>query len=472
MSQILPIIRVRSGEGIGNEIFIQYPDNQYEPKSFFDSDVLSGSSSLNSNGLNFLNNQYLVLGIVGNQKTEIVQVTGSPTSSSISIVGTTSFTHNRGDIIKFIPYNQVVLEFSTDSGNTFTALSGVSIQPYSFETYIQRTGDASSVIYRARFYNSQSNLYSSYSAQETALGYADNSVASIIRRAMLPLNQEFTSIISYKNMLDWLNEGRREVDQDPRVLKWPFRFKFNSNIGTVVQGQWSVAVPTDLKDQNTALNIIQIRIGIQGRPLDYQDDVRFRYNYLNIAHTTVLTTANGGATSIAFTESGDFTQPTGSATFAAQDETKTNTVIAYTANNTQTNVITVPALASQIISGTDVWQQANFGEPTAYNINNNNGTPTIYFDLPFGTTLVRQNIYMDYYKTLTQVTKDSDLLDEPEYDFYVSYLRWKIKYARTNGRALPQADADYAEWTKRKEDFILKQLSGQDLKFWPQIPRK
>lgn len=45
MSQQLPQFRVKSGTGIGNELFIQFPDISENEKSFFDADEAAAASS-------------------------------------------------------------------------------------------------------------------------------------------------------------------------------------------------------------------------------------------------------------------------------------------------------------------------------------------------------------------------------------------------------------------------------------------
>lgn len=462
----LPKIRTQYGEGIGVEIFVEFPDLRNHERTYFDADEAAGQSSLSANGTNFSTDQYVVLGVPGSEKSEIIKLhsSTSPTSSVITTSTSTVFGHNRGEIIRFIPYNQIVIERSTDSGESFTPLSAVNIRPDNKETYIQRTSDASTDVYRVRFYNSTLTLYSAYSDTLTASGYADNSVHSIKERALDDLGEFKNELITDKFLNQKLWTARRELDQDDRVLKWEFRQKFNQDIGNIIPGSWRVAVPTDLRDPNTNKNILGLRIGRDGRELDYIDVSELFRFYENAGHTTLNGSITSGSTSIILTSSGDFDE-SGTVYIAASSVLETLDIAAYTANNESTNTLSgVTGIADNKSSGIDVWQNINFGLPTRYTIFDG----YIYFDIPFSDQYAGENIIMDYYGELVAYNSDSDLLDEPEYDLFVNYLKFAIKYKKSNGMMEnPKADIDFIEWEKGKTRLINKEITGQNIRFIP-----
>jgi len=116
-------------------------------------------------------------------------------------------------------------------------------------------------------------------------------------------------------------------------------------------------------------------------------------------------------------------------------------------------------------AGRDVWQNITFGTPTAYTIVDGK----IYFNCPFEDDLAGENIFMDYYSTMTAIDSDADVFDEPEYDMFVSLLKWKIKYFKKGGDLKPGEDGDYQEWSKRKSDLISKEMLGQGVYLIPDI---
>lgn len=460
----LPELQTQYGEGIGVECFYDFPNIDDNQRTYLDADSLAGASSLSANGINFSNLQYIVIGNPGNIKTEIVQITGSPTASTITLVAGTQFAHNRGDLIRFIPYNQIVAEQSTD-GTTYVAQSAVAIRADSSETYQQFTGGLSTYYYKFRFYNSTSTLYSQYSDPTIATGFADNTLWAIKDRALAELGEVKSSLISDRFLNAQLLAARRAMDQYPGILRWSFRRKDDQVVSQAFAGKWQFNAPSDLRDRNTHKNILMVRIGRQNYPIVYQDDNRFKQNYLNVAHTTLSVAAVFGATTLTLTSSANFDA---SGTIKVANSIGTDaTTITYTSNNRSTGVLSgvtgVPAAGLAITS--EVWQGATFGLPRAYTIANG----VISLDVPFSYAYDGQAIIMDYYYALVAVTTDSQTVDEPFYDHYVSWLKWKIKYLKANGKIDRDADSDYKDFIDGSTRIISQEVSGQRVNFIPDV---
>lgn len=457
--KISPRLRTRYGQNIGIELFVQFPDISPNEESYLEADVAAGNSSLSANGVNFAVDQYIVIGQVGAEKSEIIKLHGStaPTSTAITLSSNTVFPHNRGDVIRFIPYNQIVVERSTDGGTNFTPLSAVDIRPDATETYIQRPSDASTDVYRLRFYNSNDGTYSGYSSNYTASGISANTRGAIKRRALNELGEDIDSIITDELLDAALDDARREIDGDQRVRRFSFRTKFNTAIGVCIPGRYSIAVPSDLRDKNTNDHILGVRIGRNNLKIEYMDFNQFQQFYREVAHTTLNGAISAGASSLVLTLSGDF-DDSGSIDIAAEGVTEDIDNATYTTNTLSTNTLSgVASVANNHSTGRDVWQQATFGEPTAYTIHDG----YIYFNFPFSNDLAGENIYLDYYKAMTVLTDDSTELDEPEYDMYVNFLKWIIKSRKSKGTLKPTDDSDFTLWLDKKERFIAKQFLGQ-----------
>lgn len=467
MAQLLPKLRISYGEGIGVELFIQFPNISQNEKTFLSADEAIGQTTLSViSGRNFSANEYVLIGNLGEEIAEIRKIS-SQTDTTIT-TDALLFAHPRGTKIQFIPYNQITVTRSTDAGVNYSPLSAVDIRPDSSETYIQRTSDASTDYYKYRFYNSTSTLYSQYSDAVIATGFADNSVWSIKRRALIQLGEQIGDVITDEFLNEALWEGRRELDNDESIGKWSFRIKRNANVDSIIPGTYQLTLPTDLRKPNTGENILSIRIGQDGQSLDYQDMVRFNKNYYNIYHTTLNGDVADTDTSIVLTDSGDF-DDSGTIRVAAPSISGTIDDIAYTANALSTNTISgITGIATDGHSdGADVWENASFGLPTAYTIDGENKKAE--FDIPFDDNYAGENIYMDYYTTLPEYDSDVDTLDEPEYDLFIDFLKWKIKYKKSNGKLKPAEDGDFLLWERKKKSFIAKERLGQDIYFIPDI---
>ena len=466
MTIIIPKILVKRGETIGNEIFVNFPELDTNI-TFLTTDYASGVSSFAiENGLKFADTNYIVVNNKGNEKCEILQISGSPTVSAMSLVSASSHAHNRGEQIQFIPFNQVVIESSTDN-ITFSPLTTLDLNPASQDTFYNDTTGTATTYYRVRFKNESDTTYSTYSDAILATGYSANSAGQIIQTALSDLGESIDGkVITKRFLFDALNEGRREIDEDKSIKRWPFRSVFNHNLYSIIPGQYKVAVPADLRDPETNKNIIGIRVGKDGRPCDYYDEQAFDNDYMTTYHTTLNGAIVTADTSITLTDSGDFDE-SGSIEIAGEDIDEVLDSVAYTANTETTNIISgvTGIRAAGHADGIDVWQNAAFGLPTNFTLNDG----YIYFSQPFADDYAGESVYIDYYKGITDINSDGDELDEPFYNIYIPWLRFKIK-AKKDKDLDWKNDIDYIAWLNKKEAQIEKNYLGQTIRLRVDIP--
>ncbi|GAG20782.1 unnamed protein product, partial [marine sediment metagenome] len=110
----------------------------------------------------------------------------------------------------------------------------------------------------------------------------------------------------------------------------------------------------------------------------------------------------------------------------------------------------------------NVYQNATFGLPTKYTIFQG----YIYFNCVIDADYVDQNYWSDYYKALTEYDSDADELDEPEFDFYVNYLKWAIKVKQSQGE-IGIEDKDYQLFIAGVADLVRKEFLGQEIRLVP-----
>jgi hypothetical protein len=430
--------------------------------SFLSTDVSSASNTITvENIVGFDVNKIILIGSIGSNKSEIIltHAATSPTGDTVTLASNTVEAHSRGDKVTILDYNQI--EISWEAGTTpdsDTILATIDIQVSLPET-IYNDSIKTSGYYFIRYKDSINTTYSDYSDPIPYVGYKENTVFTIKERALEDLGEKLDDkVITNDYLNNSLWEARRDLDNDKNILRWSFRQKFNQNIGSVTPGMWRVAVPSDLRDPNTNKNILSLRVGRKGTKLDYIDMTELNQNYVNSAHTTLDGNVLNGATSITLTDSGDFDE-SGSIYISGS----TIDTVSYTANTESSGVLSGVTGSTAHSDGDDVWQEITFGEPTTYTIHGG----YIYFNIPFEDDLVDENIYMDYWGTLVEYNSDADELDEPEYDLFVSFLKWKIKYKLAEGKIDKTKDSDYQDWIIRKDALISKELCGQEINFYP-----
>jgi hypothetical protein len=256
-------------------------------------------------------------------------------------------------------------------------------------------------------------------------------------------------------------EARRELDK--QFKRWSFRTSFDTDIGNAIEGAYSVASPATLRNPDSPQNILGLRMGNRGRNISYIDKRNFDLRYEGVFHTTVATQPSVGATSLVVASTRDL-DDSGSIMIGSN-------VITYTAKDDTTATLSgIPASGDGSITAThtvglDVWQHVSYGEPTQYTIYEN----TIKFDVPFDSDMDGANIIMDFYRTLPDYDSDADVLDEPDVDMFVAYLKYKIKDLKKKGDLVISKDSDYQNYVVRRNKVVQNEFSHQGVGFVPDI---
>lgn len=464
---IIPRLRLKFGENLGAELYISPPDLEGD-FTFLNTDYASGVASFAvDNGLKLWDAEYLVFGNIWAEKTEILLTAGAPTATTVTTASNSSFAHTRGEKIQFIPYNQIEIYKSTDWGATYALLTTLDIRVDSSETYYNEVDGLSTYYYKVRFKNSTTTKYSSYSDPIIATGFVDNSAGSVIKKALIQLGESIDDeVITKEFLFEALNEGRREIDEHVGIIRWPFRTEFDYDAWNVIPWTYTLTLPTNLRYPTTNENILSVRIGKNNTPLTYVDKPTFNSFYESTAHTTLNWAVLTGDPTITLTSSWDF-DDSWSIQIAGQAVNEDIDEIDYTSNDEATNIISWVTWirAAGHATWTDVWQNAQFWMPTNYTVDNGQ----LMFDCPFDDDYSGENIWMDYYKTITDINSDWDLLDEPFYNIYIPWLKWKIK-SRKDSSLDGKSDSDYLDWKMKQEQQVVKNYAWQNLSIAIDVP--
>lgn len=455
-----PKLRVNRGN-IGNELFIHLPNLDSFKKTFLSGDEASAQTILSvvsSSG--FAENDYILIGNPAFERCELRKI-ASTAAGTVTVSAAITHAHSSGTLITFIPFNQIEIYSATAIGGSYSLATTIAIDPEMIETYHNVTADASTKAYKVRFKNETTTTYSDYSDEVVGSGYPYNSVYYIKHRALNDLGEKLNELVTDKDLTDWLNDCRRDFNNE--LKRWSFRQEFDYDMGNLSEGQYSIAVPTNLRGTKTPENILNLHIGGDGSPISYVDYNTWKKWYMDVGHTTVGTQPAIGAVTLVLSDSADFDS---SGSVKIGDNT-----ITYTANDTSTNTLSgIPATGDGSITathavGTDVWQNIGYGTPNEYTIFED----TLFFNCPIESEHDGKNLFISYYKTLTNIDSDADLLDEPDTDMFVSYLKYKIKARKKRGNIDIKTDPDYIEYVKRKLVQIGNEELHQGVKMVPDI---
>ena len=431
--------------------------------SYLLKDMASGTAGIYSQSISgFSVNQILLIGEIGNERSEIIKTHASttPNGNLITLATNLTYDHPQDTKIYLLNWDKIELYYSSvNAGTTYLQLIDIQVDQI---IGIHDDTVRSSGYYVARFYDSINTRFSSYSDHIPRAGYSDDTVFSIKRRALESVNEKIDDVLITDEFLNTsLWEARREIHNAPGKRSW--RQRFNVDIGNVSAGVNKVASPSDLDEPSTAKNLFGVRIGTE-RNLDYRDKKIIDEYYNGVPHTTLIQAYAVADNTLFLDSSRDF-KLSGSVTCGTF-------TIEYAANDISNGTLRISTAGeSSAINGIDVWQNAALGLPQYFTVMRleSAGTSYIVFERPVEQTYQGQNIYADYYRTLVAYDSDADTLDEPDYDMYVNYLAWRIKKKKNSG-LIGIEDSDYLEWQRRKSVLLSNEREGQSIRFQPDMP--
>jgi len=452
--------------------------------SYLSEDVVSSASTIRVQSLigfeslTTSSGQILCIGNIGEEKSEIILTSNSTalgtTYKEVTLNSALQFDHPQDTKVFILDWNRVEFQYSgtaTGSKSTLAAYP-FGIAPDMSETmYRETTKDQ--VFYFARFNDTINNRNSDWSDPIYSTGYDDNMVFAIKKRAVDEVGEVIDgNVITHDFLNKSLWAARREYHESPG--KRPFRRKFNRVIGTALTGSYRIELPTDVEKPYTAENVYGVRIGTQPN-MSYYDKKEWDFDYRGKPHSTlVLPYTHGVSTSIWLDNGRDFP--------ASGSIGVEGTNISYTKVTGSQNSLTITTHGAWDASGgSDVFANQTNGMPWKFTVfADPGGSAYIYFNMPIDTAYVNQNIYLDHYTALPGFDSDADTLDEPQYDMYVDYLKFKIKERKLRGN-IPVirtrtgqvyiADADFQEWQKKLGNALQTEFLETDIRFYPDVPR-
>jgi hypothetical protein len=445
---------------VGENVIRVYHPEVVEPSTYLTATVAASGTTLTvKSNLGFSNDDpqdLLLFEGFGSEGAEIKRINGAITAGTSLTVAAVTFNHAIDTRISKVLFNQVELSGATALAGSKTSIATVAINVSGLYTDYIVTG-TTYAFYFARFYNSLATTpyYGGYSDGISASDYDTNTVGYVKRNAFSTLNEEPGEKFSDVWIFDKVYEGERDVTK--RLKRWSWLINEDYDAGNAATGVISFTLPTNIEDNKTNKSILGLRIGT-GENLEYLGKAEYEERQVGVAHTTTSTTATIGATTLVLTDSRDF-DDSGSVNIAGTSYT-------YTANTRSTGTLSgLTALAAEITSGTDVWQDATFGEPRFYTVIEGD----VYLDVPVSSDFNGRNIWLDYYITPTKANSDGDALTVNDPMVIQLYLEREIKRKKLSGE-LPKDDISNVLYEQRVALLIMNELSGQPISLRPVVP--
>jgi len=336
---------------------------------------------------------YIILGEIGSEKTEIVQVHAAtaPAGTTITLAANTVFAHPSDSPVYFVSYNQIEFSRATSSGGVKAVLATVAVTPDQEFTGYADTNTTGYAYARAK--NSTTTTYSDYSDEQVYSSLTFNSIGVIIDAVFNRANEETEAKITRKEVLTDYIWGFINKVSELRT-KWKHEESDQDNSNTTSLGGETFSLPSDIKtsDQKS----IQC-LSIEGyEPLKYISITDWRKKIAGLARSTLDGAVLIGATEVDLMDASNFAEA-GTGYISGDTFTWTGKT-----DNQLTGVSGILAHDD----GSVVYQSDACGLPEYYTIQNETGrlfaAPDDDYD---GIPLV-----IDYYKETTRPDSENDTL--------------------------------------------------------------
>lgn len=423
-------------------------------QTFLSTDMASASGTLTvKNITGFAINQVLIIGELGNEGTELIKTHAAtaPTGSTITLASNTVFPHSSGTPVYVIDYDNVEVSTATTLTGSKTILATIPVQVGSdYTTYDDTAGSVG--YYFARFKNTITTTYSSYSDGIPVGGYGILTARYIINNALGMINKDTSELLTDQFCFNEINNCQMEVLREYK--RWSFMQVFDYSLGSILTGQWRVTVPANLDDQFTNKSIYNFRIGTQTN-LQWVDKQKWNEIVAGVAHTTLASNINVSDATITLTDASDFDQNGGSIYIGAN-------IYQYT--SITSNVVTLTAVSTTTdTAGEDAFQGASFGYPQYWTTFGG----YLYFYPVLATAFNMQEGNLDYYQKPITITNDSDQIVLPDPNVVVFYLAWKCLLKINNGVDDATTNPMYQSYSARKNTLMRKEMAGNNFRMKP-----
>lgn len=427
-----------------------------EPTSFLSADSASGSTTISVQNLTgYTINQLLLIGFLNFQGSEIIKTSNSvaPLNGTITLLSGTVFPHSASSQIVALSYDMVEISTASTTTGSKTVLTTIPIAVNNdYTNYIDATNSVG--YYFARFYNSITTSFSSYSDPIPSIGYTIYSARSVIDSALGMINKKTSVVLSDDFAFREIDNCQMEVIAS--LKRWSWLQKFNVSLGQLQTGQWTIALPTNCADQNSNKSIYNFKIGT-GSNISWVDKEKWNDLTQGVAYTTLANNVNINDTTITLVDSANFTQPQGTVTIGSNSYN-------YTANNQSTGVLTLlTASTTTNTAGFAVFQGATQGDPLYWTTYGGN----IYFYPILDQTQSMTEGFLDYYSGLVQTTTDTQAIVLPDPTVVQYYLAWKFLLKINNGEDTVGTDAKYNKFVEQRDKMIQKESMNRTFQMKP-----
>jgi hypothetical protein len=235
-----------------SSISIRNPSVSENIKTLLSEDYSSGTNLNVDSSTSYVSGQYILVGELGGEKSEVTSLTATPPTDSSMTVTSLKFPHPKGTPVYYIKWDKYYLQYQTSSVGAWTAYPSMplDLKYDSLSTEYRDPAATSTYQWKYRYYSSEAGVYSDYSDTISASGWAKNSVGYMVRSVRKIANDPESRTVSDTEIIRFLNAAQDTIYT--LYDRWWFLFKTGDPIDTIASTK-QYSLPEDFGRMHTVL---------------------------------------------------------------------------------------------------------------------------------------------------------------------------------------------------------------------------
>lgn len=228
-----------------------------QPNTILTVAVAAAATTLTvDNNTGFAQNDFVLIGRIGEEKTEIKLISATVTAGTSLTVSAVLFAHDQDTPVTKVDFDQVNFAYATTATGSKTSLTTKAIDPSEIFTYYEDATYTTGFGF-CRLYDATGTDYSVYSDAIPYTGYTAKMFRSIRQKVRRLINEPDESVISDEDINDEINLTQKEI---AHLRLWSFYESTKSFSSVANQYEYSLAsnvfVPYDAKFDTQPLAVI------------------------------------------------------------------------------------------------------------------------------------------------------------------------------------------------------------------------
>lgn len=202
-------------------IEIRNPKVLEDPITFISQEYGSGTTLYVEDSLGFANNDLILVGGIGNEKTETTDLTSAPPNKTSLTITALNHDHETDESVQKVIYDQFDIQYRTSSTASWQSLdTGKSFDWRDDDTtYVHQAGQ-SAYQYRVRYRNSAISEVSGWSDTVSGSGLTRNQVGNMVEQVRKWAENEEGQVVDDDEIISYFNYAQDAVTSLNK--KWPW----------------------------------------------------------------------------------------------------------------------------------------------------------------------------------------------------------------------------------------------------------